>query len=189
MRNREDRVNLLINDILPYFKNIVDTTVLFNKLANMHFLDAPASTKFHGAYEGGLFDHSYNMTKALVGLTENEGLCWWRPESPYIVGMFHDLCKCDSYEPIYENECVATNGNTNLYRPVLKGFKHNEDMLLKGHGDKSVMIASQLMSLTEEEILCIRYHMGAFTDKEGWSDYTKSVHKYSNVLLDRKSVV
>ena len=34
-----------------------------------------------------------------------------------------------------------------------------------GHGDKSVMIASMITKLTEEEVMCIRYHMGAFTDK------------------------
>ena len=36
--------------------------------------------------------------------------------------------------------------------------------------------------LTEEEMACIRYHMGAFTEKEQWNDYTNAVHKYHNVL-------
>lgn len=33
-----------------------------------------------------------------------------------------------------------------------------------------------------EVIMCIRYHMGAFCDKSEWNDYTRAVHKYTNVL-------
>ena len=33
-----------------------------------------------------------------------------------------------------------------------------------------------------EEVLCIRYHMGAFVSKEEWQDYTRAVNKYPNVL-------
>lgn len=44
------------------------------------------------------------------------------------------------------------------------------------------MTIEQFFTLTEEEIMCIRYHMGAFTDKEEWSDYTRAIHKYPNVL-------
>ena len=36
--------------------------------------------------------------------------------------------------------------------------------------------------LTDEEIMCIRYHMGAFTDKSEWNDYTRAVRNYPNVL-------
>ena len=34
----------------------------------------------------------------------------------------------------------------------------------------------------DEEIMCIRYHMGAFTDKSEWNDYTRAVSQYPNVL-------
>ena len=44
------------------------------------------------------------------------------------------------------------------------------------------MLLSQFYSLTMEEIACIRYHMGAFTDKSEWNDYTRAVKAYPNVL-------
>ena len=44
------------------------------------------------------------------------------------------------------------------------------------------MLLATLGKLTEEEVACIRYHMGAFTDKELWNDYTAAVRKYPNVL-------
>lgn len=61
-------------------------------------------------------------------------------------------------------------------------WEHNPDTLLKGHGDKSVMLLSMYLPLTMEEILCIRYHMGAFVDQKEWSDYTRAIHLYNTVL-------
>lgn len=132
------------------------------------YFTAPASTKYHGAYEGGLFEHSMNVTKVLVSLTKDCQLEWERSSSPYIIGLFHDLCKIDNY--VSEGLSVALI------------YKYNTETLLKGHGDKSVMLLSNLMQLNMEEILCIRYHMGAFTEKEEWADYTRAIHACPNVL-------
>lgn len=137
---------------------------IYEKLRDIGYFDAPASRRYHGNYCGGLLEHSVNVAKTLVTLTKNNNLTWKREESPVIIGLFHDLCKVDSYK--------YCNGQ----------FEHNDEMLLCGHGDKSVMLLSQLMQLTEEEIMCIRYHMGAFSDKEEWSLYTAAIHKYPNVL-------
>ena len=63
------------------------------------FFSAPASTKYHGAYAGGLYDHSRAVFWRLYRLTIDNKLEWQRPESPFIVGMFHDLCKYDQYSP------------------------------------------------------------------------------------------
>ena len=145
------------------------------------FFTAPASTKYHGNYEGGLFDHSFSVVKFLVELTEKNNLKWQRPESPYIVGMFHDLCKIDQYRHPVIAESAHFNGSVD-YIMDENSWEYNPDTVLKGHEEKSVMLLSQFYTLTEEEILCIRYHMGAFTDKEDWRDYTRAVNQYPNVL-------
>lgn len=44
------------------------------------------------------------------------------------------------------------------------------------------MLLSQYLQLTMEEILCIRYHMGAFVDQKEWNDYTLAIHECPNVL-------
>ena len=134
------------------------------------FYTAPASTKFHGNYAGGLFDHSFSVMNFLVELSAKNGLKWQRAESPFIVGMFHDLCKIDSYVPVLDGD------------KVIVGWEYNPDTIIKGHGDKSIILLSQHLTLTEEEVMCIRYHMGAFCDKSEWNDYTRAVHKYTNVL-------
>lgn len=164
--NLADRVQTFEN-MMP--KKII-TQELYVDLNCRGFFTAPASTKYHGAYEGGLFDHSANVTMCLLLLTKGLNLKWQRKESPYIIGMFHDLCKIDQYV------CTGIEDGKNIY-------EYNKQSYIKGHGDKSVMLLSQYMSLTEEEIFCIRYHMGAFCEKEEWSDYTRAVHKYSNVLF------
>lgn len=154
-----------IADMVDFMGEYV-TSYDIGRLDKMNFFTAPASTRFHGNYEGGLFDHSFKVAEALVKLTKYNNLDWDRKRSPYIVGMFHDLCKTDYY---------ISNGTGHFW-------EHNDDCLLKGHGEKSVMLLSQFYTLTEEEIMCIRYHMGAFTPKEEWSDYTRAVHTYPNVL-------
>lgn len=154
-----------ISDMIDFMGAYV-TNLDIDRLDKMNFFTAPASTRFHGNYEGGLFDHSFRVAKTLVELTRRNNLMWEREKSPYIVGMFHDLCKTDYY---------FSSGTGHAW-------EHNNDCLLKGHGEKSVMLLSQFYTLTEEEIMCIRYHMGAFTPKEEWSDYTRAVHTYPNVL-------
>ena len=37
--------------------------------------------------------------------------------------------------------------------------------------------------LTEEEIACIRWHMGAFDDSKNWNKYNLAIQKYPNVLF------
>lgn len=141
------------------------------------FFTAPASTKFHGNHQGGLVKHSYFVAKVLVQLTEDNHLTWKNPRSPYIVGMFHDLCKIDQYKPV-SYKPVSVTGDV----PPFIEYERNPDALLKGHGDKSVMLLSQFYTLTDEEIMCIRYHMGAFTDTSEWNDYVRAVSQYPNVL-------
>lgn len=137
------------------------------------FKTAPASTKYHGAYEGGLYEHCKAVTYELLNMTDKLGLKWQRSISPYIVGMFHDICKIDCYKTVFQ---ATPNGD------AVKTFIYNEDTLIKGHGDKSVMLLSQFMTLTEEEMLCIRYHMGAY-EKDDWKQFDLAIKKYPTVLF------
>lgn len=146
-------------------------------LAENGFFTAPASTKYHGNYEGGLFDHSFMVMNLLVELSAANGLKWKRPESPFLVGMFHDLCKIDQYK---HPATGMTADNEPIYDPMV--WEYNNDTMYRGYGDKSIILLSQFTTLTDEETACIRYHMGAFTEKEEWRDYTRAVHAFPNVL-------
>ena len=143
------------------------------------FFVKPAAISHHGNYTGGLFDHSYEVMEDLVEMTEKFGVKWERPESPWIVGMFHDLCKMDDYFDVKASNVVMMGTGS----PVTKNpeWQHNPNCILKGHGDKSVMMLSQWMTLTEEEIMCIRFHIGAY-ETEGWKQLDAAIKKYETVL-------
>lgn len=170
-----------VTDFLNFIKLPDGTSVvsddMMEYLMAYGFFTAPASTKYHGNYEGGLLEHSYMVTKFLLTLTQDNHLIWRKARSPFIVGMFHDLCKIDQYR--HPASDLVVDG---MLLPDPSKWEYNPDTLLKGHGDKSVMLLSQFYTLTDEEIMCIRYHMGAFTDKSEWNDYTRAVRNYPNVL-------
>lgn len=138
-------------------------------LDSIGYFDVPASLKHHGNYNGGLFDHSYTVTKHLLRMWTWEGLTDLK--SSIIVGMFHDICKVDDYIP---NDRDYLN-----YKP----WRSNPNKVLNGHGEKSVILISNWLTLTEEEMLCIRWHMGAFDSPENWDFYNRAVKKYPSVLL------
>lgn len=102
------RLNVLLDFMkLPDGSPLV-TVNMIDWLTKNGFFYAPASTKYHGNYEGGLFNHSLSVAKHLVGLTESCQLKWKDCRSPYLVGMFHDLCKIDQYRP--ERQGVTLDG-------------------------------------------------------------------------------
>ena len=162
---KKDRVNQFMR-IMAETMTYPQCKALRDSLLHLGFFDAPASTKYHGNYPGGLYDHSMMVTQSLVCLTKKLGLKWDRPQSPYLVGMFHDLCKCDQY--------VQKDDGT---------FDYQKNLPLTGHGDKSVIIAQQIMTLTEEEFLCIRWHMGAYDDRDVWNNLGAAIESHPNVLF------
>jgi HD superfamily phosphohydrolase YqeK len=140
--NETERITKYI-DFMSESTEVIDV----KDLMSLGFFTQPASTKYHGAYTGGLFDHSLETANALVKLTERLNLKWERSDSPYIVGMYHDLCKCGEYVEINSYDEIA---------PVGKKYKHNPNIIIPGHGDKSVIITQKYIKLTDEEIACIR---------------------------------
>lgn len=180
MLTTNKRIELFLNMMNQSGKQLVSNDFMNWLTANGFFTQA-ASTKYHGNYEGGLFDHSFTVTEQLVRFTDRFGLNWARPESPWIVGMFHDLCKIDSYLMMVEEEGIQFFGSDDVKGRQVH-FEHNNDCILKGHAEKSIILLSQFMTLTEEEIMCIRFHMGAYEGQAAWDAYDKAIRKYETVL-------
>ena len=112
-------------------------------LGTTDFFEAPASTRFHGAYPGGLVEHSLNVYYALLGQST---IREYGRESVAVVALLHDVCK------------------TGYYRRERDGKYSVKDQLPMGHGEKSVYLVMKFMDLTDEEALAIRWHMGAYDD-------------------------
>ena len=67
------------------------------------FFTAPASTKFHGSYEGGLVEHSLNVYESLLDYLTRDRVkiiynLSYDDESIAIVALLHDLCKINCYK-------------------------------------------------------------------------------------------
>ena len=147
---------------------------------NCDFFTAPASTRYHGAYPGGLLEHSLNVYDCLVDylsrprVREVYGLDY-SEESIAIAALLHDLCKINFYKESTRN--VKENG---VWKSV--PFYTIEDELPYGHGEKSVYIISGFMRLTRDEAFAIRYHMG-FSGTEDANQVGKALEMFPLAFL------
>lgn len=125
---------------------------LRNYLLRSDFFKAPASMRYHCAFEGGLCEHSVNTYKRLLkNVMAEYGEEWEKTvphESVAVCGLLHDLCKIDFYKEDFRN--VKENGEW-----VRKPCYAREEVLPYGHGEKSVYIAHSFIKLTREEAMAI----------------------------------
>ena len=141
------------------------------------FFTAPASTRFHGAYEGGLLQHSLNVYDCLVAYLERERVkeqykLTVSAETAAIAALLHDVCKVNFYKLSWRN---AKNDQTGEWEKVR--FYSVDDQLPYGHGEKSVYMISGYMKLTREEAMAIRWHMG-FSGSEDKNTIGSALAKY-----------
>ncbi|MBR3866381.1 MAG: hydrolase [Butyricicoccus sp.] len=124
-------------------------------LENQDFFTAPASTRYHAAYEGGLVEHSLNVYHTLMErfdpAKDNE-------ESFAIVSLLHDVCKTGFYAIEMRNR----KNKQGQWESV--PFYTIDDQIPYGHGEKSVYLIERFMRLTTEEAVAIRWHMGGFDE-------------------------
>ena len=123
-------------------------------LANTDFFTSPASTRYHGAYEGGLVAHSLNVYSQLKKLCKFYE-CEATPESIAIVALFHDLCKIGTYKV----ERKWRKDANNVWESY-NAYVRKEDFKFGGHGSKSVYLVQHFMKLDPEEAAAINCHMG-----------------------------
>lgn len=127
---------------------------LLEWLETTDFYTAPASTRFHGDYEGGLVEHSIHVWEELVRILKAYPEVKVSAETAAIVSLLHDLCKIGCYKVELRNTKV---NNTWVKKPV---YVFKEDFCYGGHGSKSVYLAQKYMNLTEQEAVAINCHMG-----------------------------
>lgn len=161
---------------------VKDNEAFIEWLKSEGFFIQAAAANHHGNYAGGLYAHSDAVRSTLENFTELNLITWDRPESPFIVGMFHDLCKIDSYSMEYDRYAESDDGKR--FPIGVPHFVHNDDScIIPGHGEKSVIYLQKWLELTSQEIACIRWHMGAFDDSKMWKYYTRAVSLDPAVLF------
>ncbi len=155
---------------------------LLDWLINSDFFTAPASTKFHSAYEGGLCEHSLKVFDRFVRILKMEYGDGFSDkismESVAIIALLHDVCKVDFYKVDYRN--VKVDGQW-----IQVPYYTIEDRLPYGHGEKSVYIVGSFIKLTREEAMSINWHGGGFDDRVKGGSYAlaDAYYKFPNAML------
>ena len=130
---------------------------LLTYIEKTDFFKAPASTRFHGNYEGGLLEHSLNV--------------------------YHLLKEKLSHKP-YSDIVKASNRNRKNEDGVWvkEPYYTVNDTIPYGHGEKSVMMITKFIDLTLEEMYCIRWHMGFTEPKELYNTISTVYERYPLAL-------
>lgn len=122
---------------------------------NTDFFVAPASTRFHGNYEGGLAEHSLNV----YNLFQKKCKLWdigFTDEQSIICALLHDICKANFYHKTTRNKKDEKTGKWYPYP-----YYEVKDEFPYGHGEKSVYIIRSFIKLNRDEAYAIRWHMGS----------------------------
>lgn len=151
-------------------------------LEQSDFFVAPASTVFHGNYEGGLAEHSYEV--ALTAKDLRDMLIKRKPEieqqvsreSIIIAALLHDVCKTN----IYKKTTKYRKNDYNQWE-TYEAYNVDYSELPVGHGEKSVIRLLRLgLEMTDDEILAIRWHMSA------WDMPFQSVEAKGNLFVAKE---
>lgn len=133
-------------------------------LDKVGFFEAPASVNRHLSYEGGLAEHSLNVQRMAMMLREQ--MIAMRPEtagqlaedSITIAALLHDVCKAN----IYKKAKKWRKDEQNRWEQY-DTYEADYSRFPLGHGEKSVIMLLRLgLELTNDEIMAIRWHMGAW---------------------------
>lgn len=149
---------------------------LIEFLEKSDFFKAPASTRFHGDHEGGLAEHSFKVYEILKEKVKFAGLDI--PEETIIISaLLHDICKTNFYKIDYRN----AKNSLGVWEKV--PYYTIEDTIPYGHGEKSVMMLTEYIKLTNNEKYAIRWHMGFSEPKELYGTLGQAFTKYPFALL------
>lgn len=158
-----------------------DVDAFHTWLRNTDFYTAPASTRYHASYEGGLVEHELNVLNIMTELANEYVPGKYSQASLTVVALCHDLFRIGFYELSSKNEKRYYDGgskkdaignfdwiSTKSYR-----VKDAEDRFSVGNGGfSSCLIASRYFPLTDEEMVAIDY---SSMDDTGKHDGTSEV--------------
>lgn len=133
------------------------SAALLEWLKKTDFFRAPASTKYHCAFPGGLVYHSLSVYRTMMERYFENGKD--NEESFAICALLHDVCKAQFYKEGVRN---VKNDETGAWEK--KSFYMVEDSFPYGHGEKSVFLIERFLRLKTSEAVAIRWHMGGFDE-------------------------
>lgn len=128
---------------------------LIKWLDNSDFKFAPASTKYHNSFRGGLLKHSLDTYFCMYDFKNFIDYFSIPEDSIILTSLLHDICKVGCYKQNLRN--VKNEDGQWVQVPYYEW----EDLEPLGHGEKSVMLMYEYgVKPTKIERAMIRNHMG-----------------------------
>lgn len=183
--NNIDNVKPAIINMIDYIiKEPMEAAALKDWLDNTDFWTAPASTKFHGNFKGGLSLHTLMVIKQAMEFAkpvlENYFACSTgdaytiTAKDIFVSALVHDFCKTGFYGVEYRNT-KDISGNW-IKQPFYKTKSENRNL---GHGNESVLMMLKIMP----SMIDNRMVLEAVSRHMGFSDLSDSeTYNYSNFL-------
>lgn len=157
-KNKEEFISLLRSTKRDGIENVI------SDLEELGFFEAPASAGHHLNTAGGLVLHSLNTCKAALAIWKS--MQTLEPslaneieeDSVVLASLLHDVCKADIYKRSVKKRKTPLGNWEDC-----EGYKVTYKNFPMGHGEKSViLLLCSGLELSDDEMLAIRWHMGAF---------------------------
>lgn len=162
---KEELYGMTLKQRSELFDNLLRSTnrqgvdKVIDYLKTTDFYICPASTKYHGNFDGGLLLHSllvYASAEAIynsLSMISPNIFNKISKENIIITSLLHDICKVGTY--VKANKNVKVNG---VWRT--EETYEIQDNFPFGHGDKSVLMLSVCgLEMETSEMIAIRWHM------------------------------
>lgn len=159
-----------------------DIEGLINYLEENGFFGAPASTKYHCSYYGGLCEHSINVYCTLEELVQTYIGKDVSKRTIVILGLLHDIAKMDYYEQFTKN---VKNESTNQWEKVVE-YRVVDGRNRPTYGSNAFnnyMAISRFISLSDEEIVALINYNCGMDDNYSNKDLSTILSKNPLVVL------
>lgn len=146
------------NGVTDDNKILVKLSKVLTWLDETDFYSAPASTRYHESFAGGLLLHSLTVAARIMEVV-NTSIYHnkVRIEDAVFCALVHDWCKINKYEVFERN---VKNEATGQWEKV-PSYRHRENIMVPlGHGEASMYIVMKMFHISQEEAVAIRNHMG-----------------------------
>ena len=154
-------------------------------------MEAPASTKYHSDFKGGLLIHTLNVYCCFYFKKQSplfaEVMKDITDEQIALLTLCHDVHKLYFYANSVKNKKIYSDGGSKYdemgrFDWVAVPSYTVEDKYPLGGGEKSVIFLMQFCRLKMAEIMALRWHHGFSVSKDDFMLFEDAMKRYPLVL-------
>ncbi len=168
-----------------------DIEGLANWLENRSdFFVAPASTRYHCSYKGGLCEHSLNVYDSLVSLVSIWGVehaedgdkPLYSEDSLKVVALLHDLSKANFYESYFRNVKNEVTGQWEK-KPEYRVRDETSRFIYGSHELTAEYMVRTFIPLSVAESVAITHHHAGMSFDSTKEDVAQVYNRYPLAVL------